>query len=62
MAGRKMAQRQGLNITGTLGILIRAKRMGLLPQLKLLFNDLKIHGWFVADALIHQALVAVNEE
>ena len=61
MMGRMIAQRQGVRITGTLGILIRAKRMGLIAQLKPLFDNLKIHGWFIADELIHQALVAVNE-
>ncbi len=61
MMGRMIAQRQGVRITGTLGILIRAKRMGLITQLKPLFDDLKIHGWFISDELIHQALVAANE-
>ncbi|MCX6958424.1 MAG: DUF3368 domain-containing protein [Verrucomicrobiae bacterium] len=62
MTGRMIAQRQGLHITGTLGILIRAKHIGLIPQLKPLFDNLKIHGWFISDELIHQALVAVNEK
>jgi len=62
MIGRMIARRQGLHITGTLGFLIRAKRMGLIPQLKPLFDDLKIHGWFISDILIHQALAAVNEK
>lgn len=62
MEGRAIAQLQGIRVIGTLGILIRSKRMGLIPHLKPLFDDLKIHGWFIADALINQALAAVNEQ
>ena len=38
---RQVAQQLSLNITGTLGVLVRAKRRGLIPEVRLLMDRLQ---------------------
>jgi predicted nucleic acid-binding protein len=60
--GRDMAQRLGLTCIGALGLLLRAKREGLLaavrPELDCLQRDL---GFHVSDRLRAQALTDAGE-
>ena len=60
--GRHAAQRMGLTVTGTLGILIAAKDRGLLAAVRPLLDALRADaGFWMADALYDAALAAVNE-
>ena len=60
--GRHAAQRMGLNVTGTLGILIAAKDRGLLASARPLLDALRIDaGFWIGDALYDAVLAAVNE-
>ncbi|MBX9742434.1 MAG: DUF3368 domain-containing protein [Chthoniobacterales bacterium] len=59
--GRTIAQLQGVKIIGTLGLLVRAKRHGLISEIKPLFDNLKNHGWFISSKLLNEALKAVGE-
>lgn len=49
--GRKLAQALNLPITGTLGTLIKAKRMGAIDQIKPLLQDLKSNGLRISDQM-----------
>lgn len=55
--GRKMAKSLGLNITGILGILLKAKQSGSLSLLKPTLDDLtQIAGFRIAPTLMAQIL------
>jgi len=60
--GREVARRLGLRLTGTLGILMRAKLDGSLTSLKDVINELQInHAFSLAPALVERALREVGE-
>ena len=48
---RKVAQHLGLNITGTLGVTIKAKLQGLIPSVKPLLNKIKKTDFRVSEDL-----------
>ena len=59
--GRNAAQQCGLTVMGTLGVLIRAKRVGVIPLAKPILDDLIAHGFFVRDAVAQGILKLVGE-
>ncbi|NEQ39646.1 MAG: DUF3368 domain-containing protein [Okeania sp. SIO3I5] len=60
--GRKVAIEQGLKITGVLGVLLSAKKQGLIPFVKPVMNDLIAQANFrVSSQLYAEVLRAVNE-
>ncbi|MDY0169252.1 MAG: DUF3368 domain-containing protein [Thermoguttaceae bacterium] len=62
MAGREVAVRQGLVPLGTAGILLRAKRAGVLGEVRPLLDRLVGElGFFIADSLRHSILDQAGE-
>jgi len=61
LKGRKEAERLGLKITGTLGILFRMKQMGKLSVLKPYLEVLQTVGFRVAPAVIEKILQKSGE-
>jgi len=61
LKGRKEAERLGLKITGTLGILFRMKQMGKLSVLKPYLEVLQTAGFRVAPAVIEKILQKSGE-
>ncbi len=60
--GRHAAQRMGLAVSGTLGILIAARDRGLLAPVRPLLDALRTDaGFWIGDALYNAVLSAVNE-
>ena len=60
--GRRLAKNLGLNITGTLGLLIEAKKSGHISSLKSIIDDIKINTKFrIKDEMIQSALRLVGE-
>ncbi len=60
--GRHAAQRMGLKVTGTLGILIAAKDRGLLASVRPLLDALRADaGFWIGDALYDAVVVAAKE-
>jgi predicted nucleic acid-binding protein len=59
--GRRLALRLGLRIKGTLGILVLAKRRGLLSEVRSLIEALPQRGVHVSQRLIEAVLRDVNE-
>ena len=51
----------GLEVVGTVGILIRSKRAGLLPALQPVLESIVRNGYFLSDPLVRHALSAVDE-
>jgi predicted nucleic acid-binding protein len=59
--GRAIARERGLNVRGTLGVLVEARRAGHIPSLGATIDDLLSEGFRVAPALIAEALREVGE-
>jgi len=60
--GRRTAARLGLRITGTVGILVTAKRLGHIAEVKSLLLDLRTRaGFWLADDVVRHALELADE-
>lgn len=59
--GRRHARRLGLMLTGTLGILLKAKEQLLITEIKPLVEQLQHGGIRLGDAVVIQALKLANE-
>jgi predicted nucleic acid-binding protein len=59
--GRRYAQRLGLPLTGTLGLLLLAKEKGLITAVTPLLKQLQTGGLYFEDALIAHTLELAGE-
>jgi predicted nucleic acid-binding protein len=59
--GRFHAKHAGLRVTGTIGILVKAKKQGLISELKPLLLELKEKGVWLSESLIERILELANE-
>lgn len=60
-AGRAMAKNAAVPVIGTMGVLVLAKRKGLVPLVKPLLASLVASGYFLSDEIISAALAAAGE-
>jgi hypothetical protein len=60
--GRQIALNMGIQIIGTLGILLHAKRLGLVPHIKPLLNALLKANIRISESLYHSMLEQANEK
>lgn len=60
--GRFHAKHVGLKVSGTLGILLKAKQLGFVSELKSLLLELRIKGIWLSDHLIEEMLKLANEK
>lgn len=58
---RQYAQRLHLPVTGTVGILLAAKKKGLIDVIEPLLTDLRNNGMYLGDAVIVHALQLAGE-
>lgn len=58
---RKIAEYKGLKHTGTLGVLFKAKKMGLIKELKPLLNKLINRGFWISNELYNDVLKEAGE-
>lgn len=60
--GRSIAERLGMRVIGTLGILIAAKRGGQLVEIKPALNELRDRaGFWMSNDLMQRVLLTANE-
>jgi len=59
--GRRVAEYLGLNVTGTLGILVKAKRTGLISSFRNLAMDMREQGIHYNVALIERLAEHLGE-
>ena len=59
--GRLYATNMGLRITGTIGVLIKAKQSGLLSNIRPLIDELINQGIWINEKLKHEVLKIVGE-
>lgn len=60
--GRFHAKHEGLNVTGTIGILIKAKKQGLIKELKSLLTELTEKEVWISNKLKREILNQVGEK
>ncbi|MEN3002675.1 MAG: DUF3368 domain-containing protein [Armatimonadota bacterium] len=61
LRARRKAMRLGLSVIGVVGLLVQAKRQGLVEALRPLLDTLRARGFYVSDALYEHALKLVQE-
>ena len=59
--GRQIAQLHNLRYTGTLGVLIRAKQLGYVEDVKPLINSLQAKGMWLTPSIIENVLKIAKE-
>lgn len=60
-AGRRLARIHGLKVTGSLGILLKAKRNGMIPSLRDCISLMHQHGIWIAENLVTESLREAGE-
>lgn len=60
-AGRRIARLNNLKVTGSLGILIKAKKQGLIDNLSNCISRMRFQGIWISEILVQQALAEVGE-
>lgn len=60
--GRFHAKNTGLKVTGTIGVLIKAKKKGLISEVKPLIFELREQGIWLSDGLIDRILELTHEQ
>lgn len=61
-AARNCAHSLGVRVRGTIGIILLAKKEGLLPQVKPLLNELMNSGFRISPDLLREAFRLADEE
>jgi predicted nucleic acid-binding protein len=60
--GRKVAKTLGLKVTGVLGVLLRARRMGKLPSVRQALEDLRLKAGFrISEEVVEEVLKQAGE-
>jgi predicted nucleic acid-binding protein len=60
-AGRSAARRLGVNVTGIVGVLIRAKQEGHIPMIRPILEIIRNHGYWLSDAVVETAVKLAGE-
>jgi len=60
--GRQIAQNMGIRITGTLGILLQAKKLGLIENIKPLLDKLITENIRISEPLYNSILEQASEK
>ena len=60
--GRKEALRRGLNVTGIIGVLLRAKQKGLIPAVEPVIGELVTEAGFWLDPVFIEEILRISGE
>jgi predicted nucleic acid-binding protein len=59
--GRLWAQRLGVSVIGTIGVIVRAKREGYLESVRAVLEELQAVGFYLTLRLMNEALRLARE-
>jgi predicted nucleic acid-binding protein len=59
---RKVAERLGLSVTGTLGVIIKARNTGIIPSIKPYLDKIRETNFRISEELEQIALKEANEK
>ena len=59
--GRKCAQTLGLELFGTLGLVLIAKQRGVINSARTLLADLRVNGMYLSPGVVERAVMLVGE-
>ena len=59
-AARKTAKFLGLTVTGTIGVIIKAHKSGLISDVEILLEKLQASGFYISDQVISMILNQLN--
>lgn len=59
--GRKIARASGLRVTGTLGVVLKGKRAGLLSSVAIVVDELRGAGLWIGDELARDVVAEAGE-
>jgi len=62
LKGRRIGKYLGLNVTGTIGLLLMAKELQLINKIRPFLDDLIEKGIWISDKLYSQALTLAREK
>lgn len=61
LAARRCAATLGIPVRGTLGLVLTAKRRGLIPVARAVLEQLRQSGMYLSDSIMNRALTLVDE-
>jgi predicted nucleic acid-binding protein len=61
LPARRAAERLGLSVAGTVGVLLLAKRTGRIPAVGSLLREARAAGLFLSDAAVERSLILAGE-
>ena len=60
-AAKKTAKYLGLKVTGTIGVLLKAKRMGVIISVKDAVDQIRNNGFYISERVIKMAIEQAGE-
>jgi predicted nucleic acid-binding protein len=61
LAGRRCALALGIPVRGTLGLILVAKKLGVIPLARPVLEQLRLTGMYLSDSIMNQVLAKVGE-
>ena len=61
MAARKTAKYLGLTVTGTMGVLVKAKQKQIIPAVKPILDEIMRNGFYISEKVVKMVLKTVDE-
>ena len=55
-AAKKTAKYLGLTVTGTLGVLVKAKRLGIIEEVRPLLYEMRQNGFYISKEVAYMVL------
>jgi len=59
--GRRAARRLNLNVTGSLGVILKAKQSGVIPAIKPIIEKIRLTNFWYSEAILQEILSLAKE-
>ena len=61
LAARRCAAGHGISVRGTLGLVLTAKKRGMIPEARPVLEKLRQSGMYLSDRILNQAFALIGE-